>query len=135
MTTCCVFAGPQRSLTDMTILYVAFLALEVAIGMYFPAMSYLKSQIIPESHRANVMNWFRVPMNVITCAVLLSLHMEFLAHDKRLVFAFCTFLCVLGLVVINNNQNEIRVRQEPPNDQDIIEKSSLLKPNSDSNNV
>ena len=135
MTTCCVFAGPQRSLTDMTILYVAFLALEVAIGMYFPAMSYLKSQIIPESHRANVMNWFRVPMNVITCAVLLSLHMEFLAHDKRLVFAFCTFLCVLGLVVLNNNQNEIRVRQEPPNDQDINEKTSLLKPNSDSNNV
>ena len=27
--------------------------------MYFPAISYLRSQVIPESHRANVMNWFR----------------------------------------------------------------------------
>ena len=54
----CLFTtGPYRSLTEISISYCAFLVLEVAIGMYFPAMSYAKSQIIPESHRANVMNW------------------------------------------------------------------------------
>lgn len=54
----CLFTtGPDRSLTEISISYCAFLVLEVAIGMYFPAMSYAKSQIIPESHRANVMNW------------------------------------------------------------------------------
>ena len=45
---CCIMASPNRSTTDMVIIYGAFLFLEVAIGMYFPAMSYLKSQVIPE---------------------------------------------------------------------------------------
>ena len=59
MAICCVMAGPDRSTPHMTVIYMAFLVLEVALGMYFPSMSYLKSQIIPEGHRANVMNWFR----------------------------------------------------------------------------
>jgi len=57
MFVCLFTVGPERSLTDISVSYFAFLVLEVAIGMYFPAMSYAKSQIIPESHRANVMNW------------------------------------------------------------------------------
>ena len=131
MIICCVFAGPHRNMTDMTILYLGFLALEIAIGMYFPAMSYLKSQIIPESHRANVMNWFRVPMNVITCSVLLSLHMDVLAQDKRIVFAFCTLLCLLGLVI--NHRSGIHVQQHHQDPHQ--EKSSLLSNDSDSNQV
>ena len=98
MSICCLTAGPGRSSLDLIILYVAFLALEVAIGMYFPAMSYLKSQIIPEGHRANVMNWFRVPMNVITCTALMSLNLDSFAHDKRLMFGVCLILCIVGFL-------------------------------------
>ena len=50
---------PDASSMDTVISFIAFLLLEVGIGMYFPAISYLRSQVIPESHRANVMNWFR----------------------------------------------------------------------------
>ena len=50
---------PDASPVDTVISFIAFLLLEVGIGMYFPAISYLRSQVIPESHRANVMNWFR----------------------------------------------------------------------------
>ena len=57
MFVCLFTTGPDRSLSEISISYFAFLILEVAIGLYFPAMSYAKSQIIPESHRANVMNW------------------------------------------------------------------------------
>merc|ERR1712184_176122 len=89
-------ASPNRNTNDMVIIYAAFLILEVAIGMYFPAMSYLKSQIIPEGHRANVMNWFRVPMNVITCGALLCLHVDAISNDKRIVFAACLLLSGLG---------------------------------------
>ena len=42
--------------------------------MYFPSMGYLRSQVIPEEQRASIMNWFRVPMNLITCGGLLWLH-------------------------------------------------------------
>ncbi len=99
MVVCCLFGGPKRQVNHMIVLYGAFLILEVAIGMYFPAMSYLKSQVIPESHRANVMNWFRVPMNVITCLALLSLNLDSLRDDKRILFAFCFGLTAIGVYV------------------------------------
>ena len=45
------------------------------------------------------MNWFRVPMNVITCATLLCLHVDWVAEDKRSVFAACVVLAVFGVVL------------------------------------
>ncbi len=102
MVICCLAAGPNRGPLELVILYFSFLALEVSFGMYFPTMSYLKSQIIPEGHRANVMNWFRVPMNLITCTALLSLHSESLAQDKRIMFLFCLLLCVLGFISLRS---------------------------------
>lgn len=99
MAICCFTAGPSRSTQHIVLTFGAFLLLEVAIGIYFPAMSYVKSQVIPESHRANVMNWFRVPMNVITCAALLGLNVEWIANDKRVVFAACLGLSVMGILL------------------------------------
>jgi hypothetical protein len=80
--------------------------------MYFPAISYLRGVVIPESNRANVMNWFRlnindfykhaqcfnprVPMNVITCGALLCLHVDAISKDKRIVFAACFVFAVTG---------------------------------------
>merc|ERR1712029_1032117 len=69
---------------------------EVGIGMCVPGISYLRSQVIPESHRANVMNWFRVPMNIITCGALLCLHVDAISNDKRIVFGACLLLSGLG---------------------------------------
>ena len=65
-------------------------------------MSYSKSQVIPESYRANVMNWFRVPMNIITCAALLCLRVDWISYDKRFVFGACLIISFLGLWAIND---------------------------------
>merc|ERR1712156_919708 len=96
MAICCVTTRPGASFIDTVVSFLAFLILEIAIGMYFPAISYLRSQVIPESHRANVMNWFRVPMNVITCGALLCLKVEAISNDKRIVFGACLLLSLLG---------------------------------------
>eukprot|EP00092_Neocalanus_flemingeri_P023511 GFUD01025497.1.p1 GENE.GFUD01025497.1~~GFUD01025497.1.p1 ORF type:complete len:456 (-),score=74.00 GFUD01025497.1:716-2083(-) len=101
MAICCYTARPGATNIDTVISFLAFLVLEVAIGMYFPAISYLRSQVIPESHRANVMNWFRVPMNVITCGALLCLHVETISNDKRIVFGACLVLSLLGTFLCN----------------------------------
>jgi len=101
LSVCAVFASPQRDSNSIMIIYFAFIMFEVAIGMYFPAMSFTKSQVIPEAYRANVMNWFRVPMNVITCAALLCLHVDWISYDKRLVFGACLVICFLGLCATN----------------------------------
>jgi len=96
MAICCYSARPESSTFDKFISFCAFITLEVGIGMYFPAISYLRSQVIPESHRANVMNWFRVPMNILTCGALLCLHVDSISNDKRTVFAACLLLSSLG---------------------------------------
>merc|ERR1712055_904113 len=96
MAVCCVTTRPGATYVDTVVSFLAFLVLEVAIGMYFPAISYLRSQVIPETHRANIMNWFRVPMNIITCGALLCLHVETISEDKRIVFGACLLLSVLG---------------------------------------
>merc|ERR1719312_1823964 len=101
MAVCCITARPDASPMDTVISFIAFLLLEVGIGMYFPAISYLRSQVIPESHRANVMNWFRVPMNIMTCGALLCLHVEAISQDKRIVFGACLLLALLGTFLCN----------------------------------
>jgi len=42
MLICAITGGPEGSLTDIVVTYLAFLFMEFAFGMYFPAASYLK---------------------------------------------------------------------------------------------
>ncbi len=55
----------------------------------FICFSLFLSRYIPESHRATVTNWFRVPMNLLTCGALLTVNLPSVAADKRAVFAMC----------------------------------------------
>lgn len=72
MITCAWSTNMQHRLPVIS--FLAFLLLEISVGMYFPAIGYLRSQVIPESQRASINNVFRVPLNVITCTVLYCLH-------------------------------------------------------------
>merc|ERR1719483_355963 len=112
LSVCCYSTRPNATKPDWILSFTSFLALEVAIGMYLPAMSYLRSQVIPESHRANVMNWFRVPMNLITCIALLCLKMEAVSADKRIVFGCCLGLGGLALGVCQVGDRLGRWRKE-----------------------
>merc|ERR1719454_2021529 len=49
----------------------AFLLFECCVGIYFPAICTLKSDIVPEAHRSTIYNLFRAPMNLIVVSVLL----------------------------------------------------------------
>lgn len=85
--------------TNVILAYICFLLLEVSVGMYFPAIGYLKSQFIPESHRANIMNWFRVPLNIVTCFVLLWLHNESGMSGNCMIFLFCTGMMLMCALI------------------------------------
>ena len=41
-------------------------------------------------------NCFRVPMNCITCGALMCLNIDAVSNDKRMVFAACLALAVIG---------------------------------------
>lgn len=94
MTACTFSTDPFQP--HSLISYLSFLGMEFAVGMYFPSIGFLKSQLIPESNRANIMNWFRVPLNIITCAVLLWLHSEHSIYGNRIIFAFCAVVMFLS---------------------------------------
>ncbi|XP_070564730.1 molybdate-anion transporter-like [Ptychodera flava] len=78
--------------------YIAFLLLEFACGLYFPAMGFLRSQVLPEAQRAGIMNWFRVPLNLIACVGLMLLHGDPSETGERNIFAICTVLMVIALL-------------------------------------
>jgi len=78
--------------------FAAFLGVELAVGMYFPSMGYLRSQVIPEEQRASIMNWFRVPMNLITCGGLLWLHQGEAAGGNQVIFMSCSGLLTIALL-------------------------------------
>ena len=57
--------------TDVQIRFVAFLAFEACVGLYFPMMGTLKGDIVPEDMRSTIYNIYRLPLNVIVLMPLL----------------------------------------------------------------
>merc|ERR1719231_389648 len=56
---------------DVQIRFVAFLAFEACVGLYFPMMGTLKGDIVPEDMRSTIYNIYRLPLNVIVLMPLL----------------------------------------------------------------
>jgi len=54
------------------ITFLSFLGFEACVGAYFPAVSTVKSQVVPEEARAGVYNVYRVPLNLFVVMVLLT---------------------------------------------------------------
>lgn len=77
--------------------YFGFLIFEVCVGMYFPLMSTVKSQVVPENFRSTIYNIFRVPLNAIVLFVLLN------NFSIALTFGICSGMllsaCVLQIVL------------------------------------
>jgi len=71
---CAITSNPSFPTDYLYLSYVAFLGLEISVGLYFPCIGRLRGETIPDNLRANIMNWFRVPMNAITCAALVGMH-------------------------------------------------------------
>mmetsp|Transcript_75389 Transcript_75389/g.125694 ORF Transcript_75389/g.125694 Transcript_75389/m.125694 type:complete len:458 (+) Transcript_75389:66-1439(+) len=59
---------------NVMIRFIAFLAFEACVGLYFPTMGTLKGDIVPEDMRSTIYNIYRLPLNVI---VLMPLLMNF----------------------------------------------------------
>merc|ERR1719230_585840 len=72
--------------------FIAFLVFEFCVGVYFPTVGVVKSEVVPERVRSTMYNFYRVPLNVIVvCLLLTNLPM------KR-VFATCAVLLGVGFI-------------------------------------
>lgn len=72
--------------------YAALLAFEVICGVYFPAMGTMRAKYVPEVTRAAIMNYFRVPLNVIVVAMLYK------NMDNATVFRLCAVMLTTAVV-------------------------------------
>lgn len=101
---------------DIVTSYIAFLIFELGIGIYFPAMGFLRSRILPEANRASIMSWFRVPINLIACAVLMLLHEDVFQHGNRWIFLICAVLLSLALLfgwrLLHLSKDDEELKQE-----------------------
>ncbi|XP_076450128.1 molybdate-anion transporter-like [Babylonia areolata] len=93
----CVFST-RPEYPSMNASFIAFLTFQFCVGIYFPAMGYLRLRVIPDAYRYPITNWFRVPLNLITCGVLMLLHEDVFQHGNRYIFVICVCLLCLTLM-------------------------------------
>lgn len=104
--------------------FFAFLLLELACGLYFPAVSFLQGRVIPMERRAGVLTWFRLPLNLLACLGLLALHGEVsgtgggeAGSGTRHMFAGCAammlaaLLAVVSLFTFGRNDSDLRLEE------------------------
>jgi hypothetical protein len=93
-----VFVGQMSSAADpahgqhLMAIFLAFLLFEFAIGVYFPSVGILKSEVVPERIRSTVYNIYRVPLNAVVVGLLMS--------DMPLVSCYALCACLLGVAFV-----------------------------------
>merc|ERR1719323_763118 len=83
--------APKLALT-----FAAFVVFEFCVGLYFPSVGSLKSELVPERVRATMYNIYRVPLNAIVVALLLT-NLSFVK-----VFELCAVLQAVALVCLSS---------------------------------
>ena len=95
--------------------FVMFLLLELACGVYFPAMGWIRQRILPEAHQAGIINWFRVPLNTIAAVVLMVLHDTHSSYGIELIFGLSAVLlgvgalCGVRLLALTKNDENLKL--------------------------
>ena len=98
--------------------FLMFVILELACGVYFPAMGWLRQRILPEAHHAGIINWFRVPLNAIAAVVLMLLHDTHSSHGISAIFALCSILLAIAgiaavrLFVLTRNDDNLKITHD-----------------------
>merc|ERR1719161_2461390 len=83
---------------NVQIRFLAFLAFEACVGLYFPMMGTLKGDIVPEDMRATIYNIYRLPLNVI---VLMPLMLNFsISTTFTVTSSILAVACVSAIVLM-----------------------------------
>jgi hypothetical protein len=86
-----VAALASGSVNFLGVCFAAFLAFEFCVGLYFPSMGLLKSEVVPEHIRGTMYNIYRVPLNAVVVGLLLS------NISMIKCFALCAALLMMAL--------------------------------------
>ncbi|VDK30215.1 unnamed protein product [Gongylonema pulchrum] len=73
--------------------FLAFVVFEICVGIFWPAMGFMRGIYIPESTRATIMNFCRVPLNSIVIFLLLQ------NLPQQAIFLCCVLFLVCAAAV------------------------------------
>lgn len=80
--------------------FFSFLVIEFSVGIYFRAMTIVRARIVPQATGTAINSWFRVPLNLIACLILMCLHNDVFRHGNRLIFGICALLLVIASIFV-----------------------------------
>ena len=64
-------------------------------------MGQIRSCILPRTHvAAAIINWFRIPLYILCCLVLLGWHGRSYRYGNRPIFVMCCGLLIVALVAV-----------------------------------
>jgi len=77
--------------------FIAFVVFEICCGIHYPSVGILRSKYIPESSRSAVMNFFRIPLNLLVVAILKWL----ISMDWPAAFLVCGCWLVISALLLH----------------------------------
>ncbi|KAK3195961.1 hypothetical protein K4F52_000828 [Lecanicillium sp. MT-2017a] len=92
---CCL--GAVVNMRDERLMFFAFCIIEGCIGVYFPAMASLKSQLVDDDIRGRVYSVLRAPLNVFV--VVAHCLDEEGTHHRNNIFLTCASLLLVVFIV------------------------------------
>jgi hypothetical protein len=84
-------------------------------------MNWVRRRILPEAHHAGIINWFRVPLNIIASIVLLVLHDTHSGKGITAIFALCSVLLIVAelcMIKLVMSLDDGDLTLDDPNEQD-----------------
>eukprot|EP00746_Dinoflagellata_sp_MGD_P142378 gnl/MRDRNA2_/MRDRNA2_75354_c0_seq1.p1 gnl/MRDRNA2_/MRDRNA2_75354_c0~~gnl/MRDRNA2_/MRDRNA2_75354_c0_seq1.p1 ORF type:complete len:511 (-),score=49.83 gnl/MRDRNA2_/MRDRNA2_75354_c0_seq1:62-1594(-) len=82
----------MKSAYTLQVCFLSFLVFEFCVGVYWPSIGTLKSEVVPEAVRATMYNLYRVPLNAVVCSILLT------NVPLATAFMICTCLLIMSIV-------------------------------------
>uniref|UniRef100_A0A7S2PPE9 Molybdate-anion transporter n=1 Tax=Zooxanthella nutricula TaxID=1333877 RepID=A0A7S2PPE9_9DINO len=81
----------------------AFLLFEFCVGVYFPSVGVLKSDVVPEQVRGTMYNLYRVPLNAIVVGLLLSNIPMATCFKLNALLLLAALVSVVGIMTASGN--------------------------------
>ncbi|KAI6783439.1 uncharacterized protein J7T54_004466 [Emericellopsis cladophorae] len=76
----------------------AFCGFELCLGIYFPAMAYLKGSLVSDAQRAKVYGLMRVPLNALTVMALATIEEGDASRENRFMFYSGMLILSVGVM-------------------------------------
>ncbi|KAK3103290.1 hypothetical protein FSP39_018234 [Pinctada imbricata] len=81
-----IFKGNQL------VVFCGFLVFECCVGIFWPSLGQMRGKYVPEDTRATIMNFFRVPLNLIVVVILLQ------NLQMKVIFECCVVFLMLAAI-------------------------------------